>query len=131
MNSLVNLHRVEMSEALQRLPSILPFDVTNDPARKDDLFLVALGFEERCLWIPELLAQGRNYNASRAIYFEYSINQNDNEVNRPRLVDALGSFAKSVRPMPLDSDDFASQLRSLLSELCAAAIPQVTFDISV
>ena len=131
MNNLVNLHKVEISEALQKLPPILPFDVSNESSRKDDLFLVALGFEERCLWIPELLAQGKNYFASRAVYFEYTINQNDNELNRPRLVDALSSFAKSVRPMPLDSDEFASQLRSLLSELCGEAIPQVTFDISV
>jgi len=37
-----------------------------------------------------------------------------------------------VRPMPSDSDDFASQLRGLLSEICTKSEPpQVTFDISV
>jgi hypothetical protein len=128
---LVNLHKIEMSEALSDLPSILPFDVTKD-ARGDDLFLAALGFEERCLWIPELLAQGNNYKTNRAIYFEYTINRNENELNKPRLLSALGGFAHNVRPMPLDSQEFSSQLRTLLSELCAfSSMPQITFDISV
>jgi len=106
--------------------------VAPDAARTDDLFLAALGFEDRCLSIPELLAEGRQYSATRAIYFEYSTNQSDNDLNRPRLVKAMDAFAKQVRPMPSDSDDLASQLRGILPEICTKADPvMVTFDISV
>lgn len=131
MKDLVNLHRIEVSEALRKLPPIESFDVVAEREKHDDLFLAALGFEERCLWIPELLSQARSYNAHRAIYFEYNTNRDDNEVNRPRLVNALSSFSNNVRPMPLESEEFGSQLRSLLSELCVESVPRVTFDISV
>jgi len=132
MTTLANLRRVEVIEILRDLPEVLPLDVAPDAARTDDLFLAALGFEDRCLSIPELLAEGRQYSATRAIYFEYSTNQSDNDLNRPRLVKAMESFATQVRPMPSDTDDLASQLRGILSEICTKADPvMVTFDISV
>ena len=132
MTSLANLRRIEVADILQDLPEVLPFDAAHDADRTDDLFLAALGFEDRCPWIPELLTEGGKYKATRAIYFEYDTNRNDNELNKPRLIKAMESFATQVRPMPSDSDDFASRLREVLSEICTQAkSPQVTFDISV
>ena len=133
MTPLANLHRIEVTDILRELPDIQPLDVARDmTAKTDDLFLTALGFEDRCPWIPELLAtEARQYRASRAIYFEYSTNQADNELNRPRLIQAIESFATQVRPMPYESDDFASQLRGILSEICTKPeFPQVTLDVT-
>lgn len=133
MTNLSNLQRVEVADILRYLPDIKLLDVTHDMAgRTDDLFLVALGFEDRCLWIPELLADKKEYGATRAIYFEYGTNQSDNEFNKPRLLKAMESFARQVRPIPSDSDDFPLQLRGLLSEICTKSeSPRITFDISV
>jgi hypothetical protein len=133
MTTSSNLRRIEVTDIIADLPDIQPLDLTHGAAEGgDDLFLVALGFEDRCPWIPELLAEGRRYRTGRAIYLEYGTNQSDNDLNKPRLLKALRSFAKRVRPMLSDSDDFASQLRGLLSEICAKSeVPQVTFDISV
>lgn len=133
MTSLANLRRIEVADILQHLPDVQALEIARDaPGRTDDLFLVALGFEDRCPWIAEALAETRGYSVTQAIYFEYRTNQSDNDVNRPRLVKALESFATEVRPMPADSDDFASQLRGLLAEVCTKSEPpQVTFDISV
>lgn len=133
MTKLSNLHRVEVADILQSLPDIKPLRMSTDMAEKqDDLFLVALGFEERCLNIPEQLASSGRYRSSRAIFFEYATNKNDNELNRPRLMKSVHCFAEQIRP-PLfcDLEEFSSELRDVLSEICAKSDPpRVSFDIS-
>jgi len=130
---LTNLQETEVGHIVGQLPDVDLFDSAGEGnERQDDLFLACLGFEDRSLWIPELLAEGDKYKAVQAVYFEYGTNQNDNELNRPRLVQALESFSASVRPMPCDSDDFPSHLRALLREATAkSASASVTLDISV
>jgi hypothetical protein len=133
MSTSSNLRRIELMDILADLPDIDALDVPDDVAGgRDDLFLAALGFEDRCPWIAELLADCREYRAARATYFEYATNQSDNEMNRPRLLKAMEAFASQVRPMQCDSDEFVLQLRGLLSEVCAQSeVPQVMLDVSV
>ncbi|MBW1669090.1 MAG: hypothetical protein JRJ66_13785 [Deltaproteobacteria bacterium] len=134
MTALSNLRRIEVADILEKLPDIKPLDVRRHMVgKKEELFLAALGFEDRCPWISELLAEEQKYRVTRAIYFEYETNQNDNDMNRPRLVNALESLTTQVRSMPCDSNEFASQLREILSEVCSTGsnLPMVTFDISV
>jgi len=133
MPPLTNLRTVELVDILNDLPEMQRLDVEQDMSGKtEDLFLVALGFEDRCPWIAELLAERGGYRATQAIYFEYETNPNDNNVNRPRLVNALESFTTQARPMPCDSENFALQLREILSGICTGShLPMVTFDISV
>jgi len=133
MTTLTNLRKVEVIDIIADLPEIQRLDVKRDMAGKvEDLFLVALGFEDRCPWIAEFLAEQAGYSATRAVYFEYGTNQADNDVNRSRLVTALDSFARQVGSIPCDTDDFASQLRGILSGVCTRSnSPMVTFDISV
>jgi|LGOV01.1.fsa_nt_gb hypothetical protein len=119
MTTLSNLKRVEVIDILQDLPEIHALNIAHDMAgKKDDLFLTAIGFEDRCLWIPEFLADENKYKAKSGIYFEYGTNQSDNELNKPRLLKAVKSFAIKARPMPCDSDDFVSDLRELFSAIC-------------
>jgi len=134
MTTLTNLRSIEVIDILRDLPDIRPLNVESDMTRiQDELFLTALGFEDRCLWIPEIIADVKKYSTVRAVYFEYGTNQRDNELNRPRLLKAMESFSEQVlSPLPVDVDDLASLLRGLLSEICRKAdTPHVTFDISV
>lgn len=133
MKGLANLREIGVGDILGKLPEVEPFRVVSaGEADEDALFLVALGFEDRCPWIPELLAEDGEYTAAKAVYFEYATNAHDNDLNRARLLQALQSFSSAVQPLPCDSSDFASRLRSLLREVTSKSRPaKVTFDISV
>jgi len=133
MIKLANLREIEVTDVLRELPDVQPLDVAHDTRETNDsLFLAALGFEDRCPWIPELLAEKGEYKTAHAVYFEYATNQSDNEVNKPRLLAAMESFASQVRPLPCDSDEFPTQFRTLLREVTATSnSAPVTFDISV
>jgi hypothetical protein len=134
MVSLTNLHMIEVVDILSDLPSIVPLDTAQDMSgTEEDLFITALGFEDRCLWIPEILSDENKYRTIRAVYFEYGTNQSDNDLNRPRLLTSLESFAaQTPRPMPSNPGDFTTGLHGLLSDICAKGNkPKVTFDISV
>lgn len=126
------LRQVELIDILSQLPEIEPLNKQISPLKKGaDLFLCALGFEDRCLSIPELIAKTVERKCTEALYFEYATNVNDNEVNKPRLLKALQSFNTLVNPMPCDSDDFSMNFRNLLSRVCnKCQTPSVVFDIS-
>lgn len=133
MAPLVNLREVQVTDILPDLPGVEPLDVARDAVgRRDELFLTALGFEDRCPWIAELLAEGGIYKVSDAVLLEYATNQSDNDLNRPKLIGALERFASRVRGMPCDVNDYPEQLRMLLQEVTARpGNVGVTFDISV
>ena len=62
------------------LPSVEQFDVQTMDS--PDIFITALGFEERVLKIPELIANAwvnHNVKSVVAILGEYTTNVNDNE----------------------------------------------------
>lgn len=128
-----HLRQVELIDVLLQLPQIESLNVERDLPRKEDtLFLCALGFEDRCLSIPELIAKTKEHKCTEALYFEYATNINDNEINKHRLLKALQSFSASVNTMPCDTDDFPTNLRTTLSHICTEGrTPSVIFDISV
>ncbi|MBT9132441.1 MAG: hypothetical protein DDT32_01196 [Syntrophomonadaceae bacterium] len=130
---MAHVRQVELVEIMQQLPDIQPLTVKREFLGKENtLFLCALGFEDRCLSIPELIAKEKGYKCTEAVYFEFATNVNDNEVNKHRLSQALQTFSTSVNPMPCDRDDFPTNLRKVLSRACAGGqIPSVIFDISV
>jgi len=127
------IREVALVDILNKLPEIIPLNCEED-FRGDnyDLFFSALGFEERCLTIPERLSNLDDFGCKRAIYFEYSTNTDDNEVNKPRLMNALHEFADSVDFLRCDTDDFTKNLRTILA-ICSTSekIPKIMLDISV
>lgn len=130
---MAHIQQIQLRDILSQLPKIEPLDVESDLlGKEDDLFLGALGFEDRCLSIPELIAKTKRYKCTEAIYFEYATNVNDNEVNKPRLLQALQDFSTAVNPMSCDEDNFPTNLRTTLSRICnEGRTPSVIFDISV
>lgn len=126
------LHKIELTSILPELPDIVSLNFKQDlSGREDEIFICALGFEERCIWLPEQIADLGDYRSNNAIYFEYATNVADNELNKPRLIQALERFGDSVRPLPCDEDEFPNRLREHLGAICEKSLsPQIVFDVS-
>jgi hypothetical protein len=127
------VRKKELSDILPKLPNISKIQMDRDfRGRKDDLFLCALGFEDRCTSIPRMISEEKGYSCNEAVYFEYSLNPEDNEINRAGVVESLGRFSTAISSMQSDSDEFVATLRQTLVRLCHdGKIPKITFDISV
>lgn len=135
MNGVIELPRVsecQLSEVIQDLPEIQPFDVTQ-VAGGAALFLCVLGFEGRCLEMPTLLAEN-GFTATAVRYIEYSTNRADNESNRIPLVQQLKRISGDVQSIECDNGLFTTELRELLQSLLSEkdiAQPRVVFDFTV
>lgn len=127
------IKEIEFIDILNELPDIIPLNCGKEFLQQEyDIFFCALGFEERCLTIPEQLANTKGFKCKQALYFEYSTNIEDNEVNKPRLFRALQQFTNSQKSIQCDNNDFARNLREYLSQLLKSnEKPRIIFDISV
>jgi len=128
------IHEIDLTEIMSRLPdiSLIQWEKDFSSEVKDDLFLCALGFEDRTTWIPSIIAEKNEYRCDTVIYFEYSTNPEDNEINRIELIDSLHKFSELVLPMQCDVEEFATNFRQTLLALCQKCqCPKITFDISV
>ena len=106
-------------------------DVMSAPS--DDLFLCALGFEDRCLILPQYLGDA-GYRARRVCYVKYPTNLDDNAINLPTLERHLRVISSTVDLLEADEPEFPKQLRSLLELVVSEAHDEparVTIDISV
>src|ERR1700687_3420667 len=122
----------ELEEQLGKLPEVAQIDVSSEMRDQTAaLFLCALGFEPRCLALPQALAAA-SFKCERAVYFEYQSNPLENDANRTALVSHLTTLSLSVESMDVDAPDFTHRLRSLFLELGKREPPpRVVIDISV
>lgn len=130
---MAKMHWHDLAEVIGKLPEISPFSPASLAGLQDALFLCALGFEQRCLAIPRGLAAA-GYKSSRAVYLQYSTNQDDNAVNLPGLQAALTAIGGRAEPMQVDTADLCSRLEEMIESLprpVAGSPPVVVFDISV
>jgi len=123
----------EFIEIINELPDISKLDYKKEFSNTEwDLFLCGLGFEERCLTIPEKLAELQDFKCNKVFYFEYSTNKEDNETNKPRLIECFKKFSNSWDFFQVDAGDFPKRLRAIMKDLTTTKItPKVIFDISV
>jgi hypothetical protein len=99
----------------------------------DDLFICALGFEDRCAGIPSHLASV-GYHTQSALVLRYSTNIEANDTNYPLLTSKLEQIAERTLFEQSDEVGFTSRLRAIIDNLQKSTgrrIPSVTFDISV
>lgn len=125
---------IGLSDVIQELPDITQLNCKKDLIEKQyDVFLCALGFEERSLSIPERLADVKDFRCKEAVYFEYSTNVEDNFINKPRLIDALQKFSETTpRSFSCDIEGFTNKLRGFLkSRISKNCMPNILYDISV
>jgi hypothetical protein len=127
---MAHLRTIELAEILKDLPDAATFNPsTHVPLAREDLFICALGFEERCVTIPTMLAR-QGYTSRRAVFLEYSTNRIDNSVNLPRLEEALRSISSQVTAIQIDDLNSVAQLSQILDQIGAEPL-SVRFDISV
>jgi len=128
----IAIHEISLSEVLPKLPEITQVSESDFNNREDVLFLCALGFEDRCTTIPKFIAENTKYKCKESIYFEYSTNPEDNEINREDLVSALDRFSSIVNSVQCDSENFSEMLRAILKRIALEyKVSNITFDISV
>ena len=127
-----HIKQTELLEIISLLPDIELLNVKSHLSEeKADLFLCALGFEDRALAIPELIAEEAGFKCNHAIYFEYATNMNDNKLNEPRLMKALNKFSGLVDRMDCDDHDFCINFKKVLERIVTERkAPKVIFDIS-
>ena len=129
---MANVRVVELAEIMKILPDAVPLH----PEKKkldtcDELFICALGFEDRCLTIPSQLAEA-GYRSRRAVCLEYATNRDENAVNRPALNESLRQIASSIQVIQIDSLESATEIQSILSGSIDAKMPVgIAFDVSV
>ena len=131
---MTKINKTLLSDVIQYLPEIEKFaPKENVPIQKDELFICALGFEQRCLTIPRKLNK-LGYKTKSSVYVKYNTNQDDNYVNLQELQSNLERFSDEVlKPLEIDSQTFANDLRTILNGLKSKnnKPPSVTLDISV
>lgn len=116
------------------LPIVEPWDESID--RRIDIFITALGFEERATAIPKAIAHsliGSSHSrASIGVICCYSTNTQDNEHNRALISTALAAFCGSQHDINADSpQEIESFLGIKISECSKNHAPvEVIFDIS-
>src|SRR5687768_10352657 len=114
---MAHLHICQLSEAISSFPDLEQFDASKHKNNMNaDVLLCALGFEPRTLTVPETLAKNE-YRAEKAIYFEYETNRDDNDVNRPQLLQALNQISDSVQSVECDEQGFSKNLRTLIDPI--------------
>src|SRR3989337_2827166 len=112
------IQTIELREKISKLPDITVTDIKRDLSnQKDDLFLCALGFEERTTVIPRLISESNNYRCNEAIYFEYSTNPEDNEINRPMLETSLSKFSNHHSSIQCNIEGFLNDFRDTIARL--------------
>jgi len=127
----MRIRRRELNEIANELPAIAPWE-EEDSRAAGDIFVCALGFEPRCLALPEMLAA----TAARyrfGVKLRFSTNLLDNVRNESQLDNALGVVCKEVIELNADQPEFTSELRRLLqaSRRNSSEDLAVTLDISV
>lgn len=125
------LHRVTVEDVASALPEARPFP-GDGAAEEFDLYLGALGFEERCLTVPRLLAR-RQARVRAAVFAEYDTNVRENEANRGPYEAALGAVCARVTGLGTGVRHYEKQLTDVLDAEASRATGalRVLLDTSV
>jgi hypothetical protein len=127
------LHRTELADVLGSAASIEPM-LEWQSVEEIALYVCALGFEPRCLAIPEFLAN-KGAKVRRATYLEYGTNRADNHANFAQLTKYLSSVCSIVESLEIDDAGFVDRFRATIqlaeAESREGMLPLVLLDISV
>ena len=110
-----SIHEIELVEILNKFPEAVKFNEALLPAMgSESIFIAILGFEDRCLSIPEELAKHGNHNAQKAFYFTYTTNSADNTQNKDKLLNALSEISHEYQSVVCDTQDFPQNFRDII-----------------
>lgn len=128
----MQIKEIELHDIINTLPDLINFKENEFVNSKCDLYLCALGFEDRCITVPQKLASIKNFSCKKSIIFEYATNKIDNERNLPALKQAINKFSKESIKINCDTDSFVNEIRAIISKITFDK-PNVSviFDMSV
>lgn len=112
------LHTVQFEDVAQCLAEVQPFTLTKTPI---DVFICALGFEDRALAIATCLSQSdwhKKNPVGKAVICSYTTNSPENELKREPLQTAISHFCTNVIELPSDLPGDLAQ--GLSTELISA-----------
>ena len=123
-----------MSNNIMAINQLPPIEELSIDYIHDDLFICALGFEDRCIAAPQILKK-LNYNCKNVIMLQYDAHQTANNKNRKKLEKTLASLSGEI-PIrseyfftnPLESENKFIKAYRKSSE--QSSISSVTVDIS-
>lgn len=130
----VHIKKLDIQEIVSTLPSVTPWAESIN--KKIDIFIVALGFEDRASAIAKTIAQnlvGTTVERSAlALICCYKTNREDNERNRAIISTALASFCNNQIDIDADSpQEIENFLGEQINNLCEKQLKaEVVFDIS-
>jgi hypothetical protein len=129
------LHRIELSQIISDLPNMQELSKAKEVGDyRDALFICALGFEDRCLAVPKLLAE-QGYRASISVVCIYGTNIDSNERNRAALSTHLATISgrENVHHVGADEDDLPQKIAEVLQRISgeSSAELSVFLDVSV
>ena len=122
------LRRVDFLHVEPQLPAVVPLE---DVSLEADVFVCALGFEERCPAISARIAL-QSQSFALGLTAIYSSNREDNEHNENTLLSNIGKFCARSETLAADQPDLLShELNEQLNGLTPrSGRLQVIFDIS-
>lgn len=133
-NKQANVRVIAGDEIVPMLPVVLPWDEKID--REIDIFVTALGFEDRATAIPQAVAMtlssARLKRPAYGLICRYRTNSGDNDKNLPLIRTALAAFCDTQGYVDADSpQEVASTLSSLIeNKVEVGRSVEIVFDIS-
>ncbi len=126
------LNKICLSDIISEFPDVESLDCQIIFTEKEyDIFICALGFEDRCVEIPKKLADIDSFKCKHAYYFEYPTNKDDNEKNETDLLEALTKFSSKYEPIKYYDKHITRELREKLIQITKLSNkPKIIFDIS-
>jgi hypothetical protein len=112
----LHIKKFELMNALENLPEIEEMSLSSIQNGDYDVFICALGFEKRCLRIPKSIADLKTNIFDKSLCFEYSTNQEDNNLNKKMLTSYFEAFSSFWENMKCDENQFIDNLRSYLKK---------------
>ena len=130
---MARLRSIDLSGVVGALPE--PVAVLDKACiqRNGELFICALGFEDRAVSVAVALAGGGS-RFDKVCLIEYDTNRQDNDVNRGQLVECLNKICPDVCGLHGDDAAFFEQLKAAVDGVPTGEggrPPRVTIDISV
>lgn len=126
------IHKVEIAEICNGLKQIEKFDVNSFENERDDLYITALGFEDRSLDFTKIFSQSGKYKAKSSIILLHETNKVDNERKRAILESYLGTFVENgIIDITYNEDNYMEKYIECINELLGKQKNyKVSFDIS-
>lgn len=127
----MEFHRISMEEVIGNLPDVEKLNINSEFSNsKFDLYIQAIGFEERTKSISEKLKTVINFEAKEAVLIKYLNNVEDNLYYEEEIKNNVRIFCKKISFIKLD-DDFSEQLRQKLLSVHKNNIPiKIILDFS-